>query len=111
MRLSDTPKPDFTDHFPRTAPGHGMAGLLTYKIGDVTYQTKAKRCVEPRCQLNVPSGRAGGEKHACGSADNAGAYMRAVSYNGPDPGVTREKEREVREDRTLSPHAKCHDRC
>ena len=95
-------QPDFVGHFPHTSPGHGSAS---------ENPGRKLKCVESRCQLNMPAGRAGSEKHQKGSAHNAGVWIRDVGYTGPDPGVTAEEERPPRREKVESIYARCHDRC
>lgn len=100
--LSSLPKPDFIDHFPILAPGHG-ARPRPPRPG----RRGQKPCSEGTCQLNRA---VGGAKHYASRADNAGEWMKAVSYNGPFPGITPREERERRED-IINPRARCHKSC
>ena len=105
-------QPDFVGHFPHTSPGHGSASENPgRKLKCVENPGRKLKCVESRCQLNAAAGRSGGEKHAKGSASNAGIWMREVKYTGPDPGITAEEERPARVDKVESIYARCHDRC
>ena len=88
--------PDFIDHFPMTSPGHGR--VPRYRKGGIGdhathHPTKAKPCAQVTCEMNM---RGGGESHQKGRAANAGAWMRVVAYNGPDPGISATAEREPR---------------
>ena len=112
-KISETPKPDFVDHFPRTTRGHGrvirrrVVGMQDGKVVEAI--TRAKPCQQATCELNM---KGNGEKHGCGRPANGAEWMRSVGYNGPDAGISREEKAKVRtEARVHGPKHNCHSSC
>lgn len=94
--LSSTPKPDFTDHFPRIGRGHGRMKKPRHP--------RTPPCAEKGCRMAAG--------HAPGRAHNALDWEDEVQYSGPWSGLAREEKKEKRrEDGVHHPSKNCHDRC
>lgn len=89
--LASRPSPDFIDHFPILARGHG-------RMKKPGRGERAKLCASPTCKLNL---RGRGEDHDAGRAKNAAEWMRSVSYDGPSPGIPAAKPEKPLKERLI----------